>query len=46
MDMLEELGVVGETVGGGRARKVIIPRGEDPFKRILELHMQKKAQGR
>lgn len=44
MDMLEELGVVGETVGGGRARKVIIPRGQDPFKRIIDLHMKKKEQ--
>jgi len=44
MDMLEELGVVGETVGGGRARKVMIPRGQDPFKRIIDLHMRKKEQ--
>ena len=36
LDMLEELGVVGEPVGGGRARKVLIARGEDPFKRIID----------
>ena len=40
MDMLEELGVVGETVGGGKARKVLIPQGEDPFKRIIEQRMR------
>jgi S-DNA-T family DNA segregation ATPase FtsK/SpoIIIE len=40
MDMLEQLGVVGESVGGGRARKVLISRGEDPFKRIIEERMK------
>jgi len=36
MDLLGELGVVGEIVGGGRARRVLIAKGEDPFKRILD----------
>lgn len=51
MDMLEELGVVGESVGGGRARKVLIPKGEDPFKRIIDkrirenVRKQKRADG-
>lgn len=36
IDMLEEIGVVGEQVGGGRARRVLIPKGEDPFKRIID----------
>ena len=45
MDMLEELGVVGEVVGGGRARKVMIPKGQDPFKRILDLQMKKNDKG-
>lgn len=40
MDMLEELGVVGEIVGGGKARKVLIQRGEDPFRRIIESRMR------
>lgn len=44
MDMLEELGVVGEVVGGGRARKVMIPKGQDPFKRIIERHMNNKEE--
>jgi S-DNA-T family DNA segregation ATPase FtsK/SpoIIIE len=39
VDMLAELGVVGEPVGGGRARRVLIPRGEDPFKRIIDRRM-------
>jgi DNA segregation ATPase FtsK/SpoIIIE, S-DNA-T family len=40
MDMLEELGVVGDAVGGGRARRVLISQGEDPFKRIIEQRMK------
>lgn len=43
MDMLAELGVVGESVGGGRARKVLIPKGEDPFKRIIDNRLKQKA---
>lgn len=42
MDLLEELGVVGETVGGGKARRVLIPKGEDPFKRIIENRIKQK----
>lgn len=42
VDMLYELGVVGEQVGGGRARKVLIAKGEDPFKRIIEKQMEDK----
>lgn len=42
MDMLEELGVVGEVVGGGRARKVMIAKGQDPFKKILDQQMKNK----
>lgn len=42
VDMLEELGVVGDPVGGGRARKVLIPKGEDPFKRIIEKRMREQ----
>lgn len=43
VDMLEELGVVGESVGGGRARKVLIPKGEDPFKRIIDKRIQERV---
>jgi S-DNA-T family DNA segregation ATPase FtsK/SpoIIIE len=42
VDMLEELGVVGEQVGGGRARKVLIQKGEDPFKRIIDQRLEQK----
>jgi S-DNA-T family DNA segregation ATPase FtsK/SpoIIIE len=42
VDMLYELGVVGEPVGGGRARKVLIPRGEDPFKRIIDKKIEER----
>ena len=42
VDMLEELGVVGDPVGGGRARKVLIPRGEDPFKRIIDKKIEER----
>lgn len=38
MDLLEELGVVGEVVPGGRSRKVIIPPDEDPFSFVMERH--------
>lgn len=44
LDMLEELGVVGDPVGGGRARRVVIPRGEDPFKRIIDKRMKPTKQ--
>jgi S-DNA-T family DNA segregation ATPase FtsK/SpoIIIE len=36
IDLLEELGVIGEQVAGGRTRKVLIEKGKDPFKEILE----------
>ena len=44
MDMLEELGVVGETASSGRSRQVIIPKGHpDPFKLVMERHLKNKA---
>lgn len=36
MDLLEELGVVGESVAGGRARRVLIKPGKDPFKEMID----------
>ena len=36
IDLLEELGVIGEQVAGGRSRQVLIAKGEDPFKEIME----------
>ncbi len=40
MDLLEELGVVGEEIGGGRSRKVIIPPGRDPLQYVQERRLQ------
>ncbi|MDX1995726.1 MAG: DNA translocase FtsK [bacterium] len=34
IDLLEELGVIGEPVAGGRSRKVMIEKGKDPFKEL------------
>jgi hypothetical protein len=51
MDMLEELGVIGEQLPGGRSRRVMIAKGEDPFKRIIDdklhdnIRKQKRADG-
>ncbi len=42
MDLLFELGVVGEAEAGGRTRKVLIKPGQDPFKEIME----KRAKGK
>lgn len=36
MDLLEELGVVGEPTDGGRSRKVLIEKGKDPFQELIE----------
>lgn len=40
MDLLEELGVVGDELGGGRSRKVIIPPGVDPVEFVFERYMK------
>ena len=40
MDLLEELGVVGEVIPGGRSRKVVIPAGANPLRYILDRHKQ------
>jgi S-DNA-T family DNA segregation ATPase FtsK/SpoIIIE len=42
IDLLFELGVVGEQEAGGRNRKVLIKPGQDPFKEMLE----KRAKGK
>lgn len=36
IDLLEELGIIGESVAGGRSRKVLIEKGKDPFQEIIE----------
>ena len=40
MDLLEELGVVGEEPGAGRSRNVIIPPGVDPVQFVYERYMK------
>jgi DNA segregation ATPase FtsK/SpoIIIE, S-DNA-T family len=42
MDLLEELGVVGEVKGGGRNREVLIKPGHDPFKDVIEKRLGNK----
>jgi len=42
MDLLEELGVVGEVKVGGRGREVLIKPGKDPFKDVIEKRMKNK----
>lgn len=42
MDLLEELGVIGEAKGGGRNREVLIRPGRDPFKDIVDKRLQNK----
>lgn len=41
MDLLEELGIIGETINGGRSRKVLIAKGNDPFQDLIDQRMSK-----
>jgi len=43
VDLLEEIGVIGESIDGGRTRKVLIAKGKDPFQEILD---KRKREGR
>ena len=36
MDLMEDLGVVGNELGGGRSREVIIPPDQDPLDFVME----------
>lgn len=42
MDLLEELGIIGELKAGGRTREVLIKPGKDPFKDVIEKRMKNK----
>ncbi len=42
VDLMEELGIVGESVDGGRSRSVLMEKGKDPFKEILERRAKQK----
>ena len=43
MDLLEELGAVGEELGGGRSRKVIIPPAVDPVQFVFERYRRAQS---
>lgn len=45
MDLLEELGVVGEDTGGGRSRRVIIPPGRDPLEYVRQRRLKSQNPG-
>jgi S-DNA-T family DNA segregation ATPase FtsK/SpoIIIE len=36
MDLLHQLGIIGEATSGGRTREVLVKPGTDPFKKILD----------
>ena len=36
IDLLEELGIIGEQVAGGRSREVMVEKGEDPYQTMRE----------
>lgn len=42
IDLLEEIGVIGEPIAGGRSRRVLIEKGKDPFKEIIDKRTKKK----
>jgi S-DNA-T family DNA segregation ATPase FtsK/SpoIIIE len=45
VDLMAELGIVGEAEPGGRSRKVLIKPGQDPFKVMLERKKQSQVIG-
>ncbi|MDX2160792.1 MAG: DNA translocase FtsK [bacterium] len=42
MDLMQELGVIGEQKPGGRSREVLIKPGRDPFKDVIDKRMKDK----
>ncbi len=44
VDLMEELGVVGPQQPGGRNRDVLIPRGGDPFKDLVDRKLEDKSE--
>ncbi len=41
IDLLEELGVIGKALPGGRGREVLLKPGKDPFKEIIDRRIGK-----
>jgi hypothetical protein len=46
MDLLAELGIIGEPTEGGRARRVLIAQGKDPFQDVLDRKVGKDGKGK
>ncbi|TVR24097.1 MAG: hypothetical protein EA396_02230 [Anaerolineaceae bacterium] len=42
IDLLEELGVIGEPMAGSRSRKVLIEKGKDPFQELIDRRARSK----
>ncbi|MCA0452618.1 MAG: DNA translocase FtsK [Chloroflexi bacterium] len=43
VDLMAELGIIGEAEAGARSRKVLIKKGEDPFKAELEKRAKRRS---
>ncbi len=43
IDLMEELGIIGESVDGGRTRRVLIEKGKDPFQELIDQRTHKKS---
>jgi S-DNA-T family DNA segregation ATPase FtsK/SpoIIIE len=44
MDLLQQLGVIGEAKQGERGREVLIKPGKDPFKELIDKRMNQKSE--
>ncbi|MDZ4763862.1 MAG: DNA translocase FtsK [Chloroflexota bacterium] len=44
MDLLQEIGIVGEAKAGERGREVLIKPGKDPFKDLIDKRMNQKSE--
>lgn len=42
MDLLHQLGIIGEATSGGRTREVLVKPGADPFKKIVDQRLGDK----
>jgi S-DNA-T family DNA segregation ATPase FtsK/SpoIIIE len=45
IDLLEELGVIGPAIPGARNRDVLIAKGSDPFKDLIDRKLQSSSAG-
>lgn len=42
MDLLHQLGIIGEATSGGRTREVLVKPGADPFRKIVDQRLEDK----